>query len=90
MFRVLSPTFKPVLQQIRFLEIALILTSNWIKSRGNHAICTGVLSLAATEVCPGSVERAKLKEFVVKKVELLTPYYLRNLQQPIFFFARQA
>ena len=38
MFRVLSPTFKPVLQQIRFLEIALILTSNWIKSHGNHAM----------------------------------------------------
>ena len=38
MLRVLSPTFKPVLQRIRFLEIALILTSDWIKSRGNHAM----------------------------------------------------
>ena len=46
--------------------------------------CTGVMSLAAIDVCPGSVKRAKLKEFVVKKVELLTPYYLRNLQQPSF------
>ena len=36
MLRVLPPTFKPVLQQIMLLEIALILTSDWIKSRGNH------------------------------------------------------
>ena len=28
------------------------------------------------------VKRAKHKEFVVKKVELLTPYYFRNLQKP--------
>ena len=42
------------------------------------------MSLAATDVCPGSVNRAELKEFVLKKVELLTPYYLRNLQQPSF------
>ena len=38
--------------------------------------------LAATEVCHGLVKRAKHKEFVVKKVELLTPYYFRNLQKP--------
>ena len=29
--RVLSPTFKPVLQQIRWLQVASVLTSNWIK-----------------------------------------------------------
>ena len=28
------------------------------------------------------VKRAKHKEFIVKKVELLTPYYFRNLQKP--------
>ena len=38
MLSVLSPTLKPVLQQIMFLEIASILTSDWIKSRGNHAM----------------------------------------------------
>ena len=38
------------------------------------------MSPAATEVCPGSVKRAKRKESVVKKVKLLTPYHLRNLQ----------
>ena len=31
MLRVLSPTFKPVLQQIRWLQVASVLTSNWIK-----------------------------------------------------------
>ena len=29
--RVLSPSFKPVLQQIRWLQVASVLTSNWIK-----------------------------------------------------------
>ena len=45
------------------------------------------MSPAATEVCPGSVKRAKRKEYVVKKVKLLTPYHLRNLQpSPILFY----
>ena len=42
------------------------------------------MSLAATEVCPRSPKSAKRKEFVIRKVELLTLYYLRNLQQPSF------
>ena len=36
--RVLPPTLKPVLQQIRFLLVAWILTSDWLKLRGSQAI----------------------------------------------------
>ena len=38
MLRVLSPTFKLVLQQIRLLHVARILFSDWIKLRRSHAI----------------------------------------------------
>ena len=34
----LPPTFKPVLQQISLLEVAWILTSDWIKLRKSNAI----------------------------------------------------
>ena len=36
--RVLPLTFKPVLQHIRLLEAAWILSSDWIELRGSHAI----------------------------------------------------
>jgi len=38
MLPVLPPTFKPVLQQIRFLRVAWILTFDWIKLGGSHVI----------------------------------------------------
>ena len=38
MLRVLPPTFKLVLQQTRLLQVAWILTSDWIKLRGSNAI----------------------------------------------------
>ena len=37
-WRVLLPSFKCVLQQIRLLQVSWILTSDWIKLRGSHAI----------------------------------------------------
>ena len=37
MLRVLSPSFKLFLEQIRMLKAAWILTSDWIKLRGSHA-----------------------------------------------------
>ena len=36
--RVLPPTFKPVVQQIKAAASCVILTSDWIKSYGSHAI----------------------------------------------------
>ena len=38
MSRVLPPTLQPVLQQIRLLQVAEILSSDWIKLRGSHAM----------------------------------------------------
>ena len=38
MLRVLPPSFKLFLEQIRLLQAAWILTSDWIKLRGSHAI----------------------------------------------------
>ena len=38
MLSVSPPTFKPVLQQIRLLQVAKIVTSDWIKLRGSRAI----------------------------------------------------
>ena len=38
MMCVLPPTLKPSLQQIRLLQVVWILTSDWIKLRGSHAI----------------------------------------------------
>ena len=38
MMCVLPPTLKPSLQQIRFLQVVWILTSDWVKLRGGHAI----------------------------------------------------
>ena len=64
--RVLPPTFKPVLhEQIRLLQVAWILTSDWIKVRGNHAR-PGLTSLVAKQVCLGRVERATCEHFVAK------------------------
>ena len=36
--RVLTPTFKPVLQQFSLMQNALILNTDWTKFRGSHAI----------------------------------------------------
>ena len=64
--RVLPPSFKPVLyEQIRLLLVAWIVTSDWIKVRGNHAR-PGFTSLVAKQVCLGRVERATCKHFVAK------------------------
>ena len=38
MLRVQPPTFKSVLHPIRLSQVAWLLTSNWIKLRGSHAI----------------------------------------------------
>ena len=58
MLRVLPPKIKPVLQQIRLLQVALIPTSDSIKLRGSHAVqwCR-VTSLAAKQVCLRLVKR---------------------------------
>ena len=66
-FTFYQPRSKPVLRQIRF-QVARIQTSNGIKS------------LAAKQVCLGSVERVKCTNFDAK-VELLSTF-CKNFSQP--------
>ena len=57
MLTVLPPTVKRVLQQIKLLQVAWILTPDWITLRGSHAI-HGSNVLAADHVCLGLVKSA--------------------------------
>ena len=67
------PTFKPVLQQIRLLQVAWILTSDWTRLRGSHAIdwsdvtCCKTSSSWAGKTC-------NMYRFCCKKVELLATF----------------
>ena len=63
MLRVWPPTFKPVLQQIRLSQVVCwVLTSDWIKLRGSHAI-QGSYVTSSKQVCLGPVERATCTTF---------------------------
>ena len=55
-------------KQIRFLETALILTSDWIKSRRNHAVHGGYIT-CCNRGFPwvGKTRQTQRREFVVKK-----------------------
>ena len=48
-------TFKPVLYQIRLLQVAWILTSDWIKLRGIHAIYGIYVTCCKKSLLSGSV-----------------------------------
>ena len=67
---------KLVLQQIRLLQVAWILTSDWIKLRGNHAI-HGSYVTCRKQVCLGPVKRAKCTDFVAKSRTTL--YFLQQI-----------
>ena len=66
MLGVLPPTFKPVLQQTRLLQVLLILIYDWLKLRGIHAIhgIGRVTSLAVQQVCLRPVKYGKCANFV--------------------------
>ena len=65
-------TFKPVLYQIRLLQVAWILTSDWIKLRGIHAIYGIYVTCCKKSLLSGSV-CAACTDFV-EKVELITTF----------------
>ena len=67
---------KLVLQQIRLLQVAWILTSDWIKLRGNHAI-HGSYVTCCKQVCLGPVKRATCTDFVAKSRTTL--YFLQKI-----------
>ena len=67
---------KLVLQQIRLLQVAWILTSDWMKLRGNHAI-HGSYVTCCKQVCLGPVKRATCTDFVAKSRTTL--YFLQQI-----------
>ena len=80
-FLVLITTFKPVLHQIRSLQVVRVLTSDWIKLLGSHAIHRIYVTCWKTNLF-GPVKRATCTHFVAKR--RTTPFFasFRNLQHP--------
>jgi len=66
MLRVLPPTFKPVLQQTKLLQVAWILTSDWIKLRGSHAI-RGIYVTCCNTSLPWASKTRNMYRFCSKK-----------------------
>lgn len=66
MLRVLPPTFKPVSQQISLSQVARILTSDWIKIRGSHAIHRSYFSCCKTSL-PWASKTRNMYIFSFKK-----------------------
>ena len=79
---------KPVLEQIRLLQVTWILASDWIKLRESHAI-PGICVIFAKQVYLGPVKRVTCKDSM-QKVELLS-IFCCNFSQPatIWFVAKQ-
>ena len=91
-FLVLLTTFKPVLHQIRSLQVVWILTSDWIKLLGSHAIHGIYVNCWKTKLF-GPVKRTTCTDFVAKR--RTTPFFpsflLSFFPQPAttWFVARQ-
>ena len=68
--RILPPTFKPVSLQIRLLQVACILDSDWEKLRGSRAIGGSYVTCCKTSLLWAGKTRAT-------KIELLSTF--RNL-----------
>ena len=84
MLRVLPPILKPVLQQIT-LQVAWILTSDWIKLRGNYAIHSSYITCCKTSLPWVDKTRNMYRVFCKKKnLSLLSAATLipRSRQQP--------
>ena len=60
---VVPPSFKPVLQRIRLRQVALTLTSDWIKLCGSYVAC-------CKTICLGPVKRATCQILKMKKWSL--------------------
>ena len=73
MLRVLPTTFKPVLQQISLLQVAWILTSDWTRLRGSHAIDGSCVTCCKTSSSWAGKTR-DMYRFCCKKVELLATF----------------
>ena len=87
MMRVLPPTFKPVLQQIK-VAASCLNTDVWL-DKITREPCTGFTSLAAKQVCLGPVKRATCTD-LLQKVELFSSF-CKNFWQPAtaWFVARR-
>ena len=67
MMCVLPPTLKPSLQQIRLLQVVWILTSDWIKLRGSHAI-----PRTCVTCCKTGLPAQHVQILLQEKIELLS------------------
>ena len=76
------------MQQIRLLQVARILTSDWIKLRGSHAIQQSHVTCLTTSL-PWAGKTPTRTDFVAKSTTMST--FWNNFSQPaaIWFVARQ-
>ena len=74
--RILPPTFKPVSQQIRLLQVAWILTFDWIKFRGRHAIHGSYVTCCKTSL-PWAGKKRNMYRFCCKSRTTL--YFLQQI-----------
>jgi len=87
--RILPPTFKPVSQQIRLVQVACILDSDGKKLRGNRAIRGSYATCCKTSLPWAGKTRASCTDFLAKSRTTL--YFRNNFPQPetSWFVARQ-
>ena len=87
--RILPPTFKPVSQQIRLLQFAFILDSDWKKLRGSPAIRGSYVTCCKTSLPWAGKTRASCTDFHAKS--RTTFYFGNNFPKPAtnWFVARQ-
>ena len=83
--RILPPTFKPVSQQIRLVQVASILDADWKKLRWSRAIRGSYVTCCKTSLPWAGKTRATCTDFLAKS--RTTPYFPQPI--PIWFVARQ-
>ena len=76
--RVLPPQIEPVLQQIRSLQVAWILTSDWIKLRRSHAIHGSYITSCTTSL-PWAGKTRIMCRFVLKSRTTLYRHFLQQI-----------
>ena len=64
--RILLPTFKPVSQQIRLLQVAFIMDSDWKNLRGSRAMRGSYVTYCKTSSPWASKTRATCTDFLAK------------------------
>jgi len=77
MLGVLPPTIKPVLQEIRLLQVVWVLTPDWIKLQGSNVTC-------CKASLPWAGKTRNMYRLCCEKqnYSLLSATLFRNLQQP--------